>query len=123
MAHQDAIEFLKKTTAELISFEPTLIALTHAPVLVSNGRGGLTLSGAAVTETTPKNRFFSQTTPKESVTIKSEGKEIVVDWVLIGLVDDDIREGDTFVVGGVSYKVWNVHDDQRWQKKGLVTRA
>ena len=123
MATGTAIEFLKKTTQELIDLEPTPITLTHAPAMVSNSRGGLTASGSPVTESLPVNRFFSQTTPKESVIVKSEGREVVVDWVLIGLVGDDIRENDTFSVSGVQYKVWVVHDDKRWQTKGLVSRA
>lgn len=123
MATSTAIEFLKKTTQELISFEPTLITLTHPPALVSNGRGGLVPSGSPVTESTPVARFFSQTTPKEQVIVKSEGREVLVDWVIIGLVDDDIREGDTFTVSGKNYKVWTIHEDRRWQTKGLVSRA
>lgn len=123
MANATAIEFLKKTTQELIDFEPTLIQLVHAPILVANGRGGLTPSGSVTPEPVAKNRFFSQTTSKESVVVKSEGREILVDWVLVGLVDDDIREGDTFTVSGVTYKVWTIHDDKRWQTKGLVARA
>lgn len=123
MATSAAIEFLKKTTDALIEFEPTMVTLTHAPAFVDNGRGGVVSSGAAVSETVPKARFFSQTTPKESVIIKNEGREVVVDWVLVGPFGDDIREEDTFVVGGVKYKVWVVHDDKRWQTKGLVSRA
>lgn len=123
MATISAIEFLKKTTEELINHEPTFITLIHPPALVANGRGGFIADGAPVAEMVGRNRFFSQTTAKEQVVIKSEGKEILVDWVLIGLVDDDIRESDTFTVGGVIYKVWTIHDDRRWQIKGLVSRA
>jgi hypothetical protein len=123
MANASAIDFLKKTTDTLIAFDPTPITLTHAPAMVSNGRGGVIASGSTTTETSPKNRFFSMTTPKETVTIKSEGREVVVDWVLVGPFGDDIREGDTFTVGGIGYKVWIVHDDKRWQTKGLVSRA
>lgn len=100
-----------------------MIQLTHAPVQVSDGRGGYKGSGSPQTEPEPKARFFSQTTPKESVLIKQEGKELLVDWVLVGLPGDDIREEDTFLVAGVEYKVWNVHDDKRWQVKGLCRRA
>lgn len=123
MATSNAIEFLRRTTDTLIEFEPTAITLTHPPAMVSNGRGGVVASGSSVSETQPKNRFFSQTTPKEVVVIKSEGREILVDWVLIGPYGDDIREGDTFTVAGTNYKVWTVHDDKRWQTKGLVSRA
>lgn len=123
MPTNSAVEFLKKTTDALIEFEPTLVQLTHPPVMVSNGRGGLTASGSGTLESVAKERFFSQTTPKETVTIKSEGKEIVVDWVLVGPFGDDIREGDTFTVNGTKYKVWNVHEDKRWQTKGLVSRV
>lgn len=123
MANATTIEYLKKTTEALIAFEPTMVRLTHAPALVSNGRGGLTPSGSSTTESTAKARFFSQTTPKEVVMVKNEGREVVVDWVLIGPVGDDIREGDTFTLQGVNYKVWVVHDDKRWETKGLVSRA
>ncbi len=120
---EKSIPFLIETTKTLIEIEPTMIQLTHQAARVDNGRGGLTTSGSPTTEPTPKARFFSETTPKEQAVIKQEGKELVVDWVLVGMPGDDIRENDTFVVAGVQYKVWNVHDDKRWQVKGLCLRA
>lgn len=123
MANAQTVEFLRKTTDTLIEYEPTMVQLTHPPEMIPNGRGGLTPSGTSTAEDAPVARFFSQTTPQEIVSIKSEGREVVVNWVLVGPYGDDIREGDTFTVDGVEYKVWVVHDDKRWQTKGLVSRA
>src|SRR6478609_10529087 len=123
IAPDRSIPILIKTTEVLIECEPTAIRLLHAPELEDNGRGGKKRQGVGVLESAPVNRFFSQTTPRETVTIKSEGKDLIIDWVLIGLPGDDIRAGDEFTVDGYVYKVWEVHPDTRWQVKGLCKRS
>jgi hypothetical protein len=95
------------------------IALVRPAGWVSDGAGGRIRSG---TETLlpPVRRFFSGTVPNNDFRIRAQGERQVGRFVLIGLPDDDIQQGDYWIDGTTTYRVDYVHDYPRYETRAEV---
>lgn len=90
------------------------------PKKISDGMGGFKKLSD---ETIPpqKMRLVTQT---ESVTVVShtaDGEEVNVDYVLIGMWDSNISNGDYFIMNGHKYEIVLVREDRSYETWAQVT--
>ena len=119
----DEIAELRKSTEDLIASEGMEIALIrHGDGWTRTESGGIrknttTQPGDAMPA---KRRFFGDTMDRPRTFQNMRGEELTLNRVLIGLVDDDIREGDEFMIGDRKFLVGEVHPDRIYEVKAWV---
>jgi hypothetical protein len=112
-----------KSTRDLIDSDPTPITLFHSE-WVNDGRGGRRRSTVAEPEApAPVDRFFSAIAADKSVSFNMLGITKDRVYILIGMPDDDIQEGDVFQVNAKNFRVIWVDDDRRYQTKAECIHA
>lgn len=111
------VDDLIQSTADLIASEPSSIALSRVET-TSDGAGGRR-PGAPV-DLEAVDRFFSYVAANPITHFDDGGSYKSEAGVLIGMPDDDIRNGDTFTHNGLNFRVTKVFDDRRYQTKAEV---
>lgn len=110
-----------QSTQDLIASEPTTITLNRS-TWESDGADGRRRSSAPVAQPA-KQRFFSGIAADRSIAFNQLGLRKERIYILIGLPDDDIQEGDLFTLPTGNYRVVWVDDDRRYQCKAEVVHA
>lgn len=108
-----------KTTQDLIYHCGRDLELNRRASYVSDGAGGRVRQGSDVLQS-PKRLFFQQIRSNDVYYVNQQGESVLSTYVLLGMPDDDIQEGDTFSVDGLSFEVIWIHPDIRYEKRAEV---
>lgn len=115
---------LRRQTAILIARRGQDIALWRKAAPTPSGAGGFIPAADPNAPLLTKKRFFQTTIMPASDRSDVRGEKTFVQFVIIGLVGDDIQENDWFFVNGRRYDIDFIDPDRTFQLKGtgvLVT--
>lgn len=118
---------LRRSTEDLIAEEGMPIALIRAgEEWTRTAAGGIrkNATNPATDTQDPVRRYFGDSAADPKQVESAQGEQLVLDRVLIGTFDDDIREGDEFMVSNRKFLVGEVHPDHIFETKAwCVERA
>lgn len=106
-------------TRGLIESAPTRIELNHLGGWVPDGAGGRKRDPNGTKER-ERAYFFEGVAQPELYFLSETTSEVVGTYILIGMPDYDIRDGDWWEDQGVRYHVQFVHHDKSYQVKAEV---
>ncbi len=119
MSRITELQAQRRVTEQLIRRFGRDIALVRPAAYISDGAGGRTRSGTD-SFLPAVRRFFSGSTPNTGFVVRFQGERQVGSFVLIGLPDDDIQQGDYWQDGATMYRVTYVHDNPRYETRAEV---
>jgi len=112
---------LQQGTSTLINQESVDIQLTRQPAWEQTEAGGVRRSSGAADILDSQSFFFGEVR-SDAVEVRSDrGEAVVLRHVLIGPADADVEEGDSFSVGGRSFKVEYINPNREYQTKAYVS--
>ena len=111
------LEEARKTTADLISEEPTPVALVRK-VWTRTPSGGV--KSGPPQDLPVVNRFFGGIVGQPRIIRAQNGEQVVATYVLIGTFDDDIQEEDEFSIGDKKFRVAEVAQDNGYETRAWV---
>lgn len=119
----------RRSTLAMITRDGQEIALFRANGsvqggYVDDGEGGQIPAPAAPGEdpdepVSIKQRYFTTVVAEPVDETTDQGERLLINFVLIGKWDDDIREGDWFYVKNERYQIEFVDPNQDYQTKGV----
>lgn len=107
-------------TRRLIESEPSEIVLVRPVAKERTAAGGVARGSSSTTDLDPQTLFFGGVGQDMQRQVTVSGTLVTLRWVLIGLPEADIEEGDRFVHWGRNFRVFEINPDTRWQRKGMV---
>jgi hypothetical protein len=112
-------DYLIESTAEMIAARPTLVALHREGEMERTPSGGQKV--VRDPEDLPaKNRFFQAVSLEEIRTVNWQGRDHIARFILVGMPDDEMKIGDTFLNNGLRYTIAEVSQDRTFETKGFV---
>lgn len=111
----------RRLTAAFVARAPEDVALSRA-TLSDDGEGGL----AEVRSQVPEQTFTfceSSSSGYGPPSVASDGARTLVDVMLVGAWDTDLRERDEFARLGGLWRVGVVLPDNGWERRAYVTRV
>lgn len=97
------------------------MSLSRPPEYIDDGEGGQVRLGDEDTTLPPVKRFYGSLVRQGEHIVTPAGEQFFTEHVLIGMPNDDIREGDTFTIGDRRMHVRYIHPDTTYQVKAYVT--
>jgi len=114
---QDSREMavLRKQTIRFVKENATVVQIQRGTGMVPDGAGGWTPAPGSTPIDPQEFRLIIQNTSGYTATRNIDGETISPAFVMIGMYDANVQEGDTFVLDGNGYRVSFVRDDKRYE--------
>lgn len=125
--HSD-VEANLTITRLLLAREGNDVVLSRPPKAVSDGEGGVVEPTGVPLALAAQRMFVSGVTRdsdyrQSSYIVNEQGEKFVNRFVIIGMPDLDILQGDEFAWHDETIKIDMVHEDRRWQTKAEGERV
>jgi hypothetical protein len=108
---------LARDTAVLIAHDGRPVALVRPGTYTRTAEGGQRLSGPPEAQE-PVQRWFQRLWGDAQFVYTINGQQMVAAAVLLGLPNDEMQAGDTFVEDGCSWEIFAVNADRRYEVRG-----
>jgi hypothetical protein len=110
-------------TQMLLAREGAEVVLMRPPASVSDGEGGTVAPTGPSVPLAAQTMLVSGVTRDSSYAVAEQGERLVNRFVVIGLPDLDIKQGDELAWLGETIKIDMVYEDRRWQTKAEGERV
>lgn len=110
---------LRQSTVDLITWQGQSIALVRPSQPVPDGAGGFKANTASPTTGTPVRRFLSRVRADAPDIADAAGQRRIQSFVLIGVYNDDIAEGDYFLEDGIRWNIDAIEMNRDYQTKAF----
>ena len=108
-----------RQTQQLIDGEPTQLVLKRNPPAIKTAAGGRVAAPDPV-DLEPQTVFFGAKSRDDLPLQDTQGERVIQYYVVVGMPDLDIQNGDTFMVNGMDFTVTFVHRNLAYEIKADV---